>query len=215
MRWIERLDEAPTDLGQAVLWVVPPEAVDPAGAHATPEDLADAAPLGPERGAARLARRRLLRALAARVLAVEPHTLGFERSRVGSVRLTSPTCAYASVAGRDGWAMVAIGPRPLGVDLEAAEPEPSLPLDLLHPDERDRLTRLGAAERGAAFARLWVVKEAYAKASGVALETVLKSLEPTRQSFAAEVRRCAEMFAAAVEQARSAPAAAARSGSLG
>lgn len=173
--WIERLDELEPGRGlaEAVAWLASPEVAEREAARSAPMDLADAAPLGPVRGAARLLRRGLLRALAARLLSCQEEDVLFERGEQGGVRLLAPSPAYASSAGRGSWSVVALGPVPLGVDVELATPEPPLPIDLLNPGEQASLAALPPAERPAAFARLWVTKEAYAKAIGQPLEAVL------------------------------------------
>ena len=177
MRWIERLDEAPTGLAEPLVWVSRGLAADmmaDGAAHAArPAELAEAAGLGAERGARRLVRRGLLRALAARVLAVHPDAVKIVRDPGGGLRIVGPEPLYVSHAGRGEWAAVALARTPIGVDIEEAEPAPPLPLDLLHPLERERLAALSDCDRAAAFARLWVVKEAFAKASGRGLDGVL------------------------------------------
>lgn len=177
MRWIRSLDEITPGRGldEALVWLVSPSLADGAAARATREDLADAASLPPRRGAERLLRRRLVRALAALAFDIEPASVGFARAEDGTQSLVAPACAYCSVAGRDGWSVVALGPRPLGVDVECAAIAPPLPIDLFEVSEQLAIHALPIAERAEVFARLWVAKEAWAKASGRPLEAALKS----------------------------------------
>lgn len=146
-------------------------------ARATPQDLADAAALGPERGAARLYRRRLLRAFAARTLAVHPDAVGIARNDSGGVAITGPTPLFASVSGRDGWTALALSEHPVGVDVESRPAETPLPLDLLHPRERDHLRGLEGAAANLAFLRFWTAREAYVKATGAGLPIELSRIE--------------------------------------
>lgn len=177
MLWIERLEDAPDGLMQPLVWTTP-ELASTVGATAA--DLADAVGLGPEQGARRLARRWLLRALAARTLGVHPEAVAIVRDPAGGLRITAPEPLFVSHAGREGWTALGLARCPIGVDLESAPPLLALPLDLLHPEERARLAALPAADQPRAFARLWTVKEAYAKASGRGLDTVLAQA-PTRE----------------------------------
>ncbi|MEV4947176.1 4'-phosphopantetheinyl transferase superfamily protein [Streptomyces sp. NPDC053755] len=108
----------------------------------------------------------------------------------GRVRLTREPCrACASCDGSHGrpvtedgpvhfslshggdLALVALGPVPLGVDLEPL-PSPRTVRAItgqLHPDEVAELAALPRSARPAAFARAWVRKEAYLKGLGVGL----------------------------------------------
>lgn len=181
MRWIDDLDqiERGSGLGEAVVWLASPDVAARQAAHPMTVDLADAASLGRLRGAARLLRRSLVRALGARALGADPGALRFERTE-GATRLVAPFTGFVSGAARDGWSLVALGPRPLGVDLERRTPEPPLPMDLFHPEERARLAALSETERSEAFARLWVAKEAHAKAATLPLDAALQAPAPER-----------------------------------
>jgi phosphopantetheinyl transferase len=185
-----------------------------AEAQANPADLADAAPMGLVRGAERLLRRRILRALAARVFRVSPGEVGVARAEDGRPYLTGPTTTFASVGGRDGWAVIGLGPTPIGVDIESGRPKGPLPLDLLHPSERQGLEPLLEPALAEAFARIWVVKEALAKAAGRPLQSVLSEaharppngchaeIDWNGHTIGAEFRREHDMVIAAVVLAR-------------
>ena len=188
MRWIERLEEAPRDLSEPLVWVVRLDGAEAQAAEVRPADLADAAALGSARGAERLIRRRLLRALAGRALGVHPDAVIVERNTAGAPRIVAPEPLCVSHAGRAGWAALAIARTRVGVDVDLAAPESPLPLDLLHPDDRARLAALPAPALPRAFAELWVVKEAYAKASGLTLDAVLAGYPVrTREDGRAEI----------------------------
>lgn len=177
MRWIRSLEETAPGRGldEPLVWLVPPGSADEAAARPTREDLTDAASLGPHRGAERLLRRRLTRALAAVAFGVDPASVRFLRAEDGTQSLVGPASAYCSAAGRDGWSVVALGLRPIGVDLEWGAVEAPLPTDLFSTSEQRALALLPIAERAEVFARLWVAKEAWAKVTGASLEAVLKS----------------------------------------
>lgn len=141
---------------------------------ATAADLADAAELGPARGAERLARRRLLRGFAAEVAGVHPDAVAVERLGTGQVRITAPEPRYASLAQRGPWVALAISEVPVGVDVETCPAENPLPLHLLHPDERREIE--AATDPGALFLRFWTAREAWLKAQGRGLDVELGAL---------------------------------------
>lgn len=116
------------------------------------------------RAAARVRHLALFRQLTAASLHQPPDMVRLEHDDRGQPRVTEPSPHFLSAADRDGWTLTAIAGLPVGVDVEAAEPEAPLPIDLLHAAERRRLSSLAPADRTVAFARLWTAKEAYAKA---------------------------------------------------
>jgi 4'-phosphopantetheinyl transferase len=113
-------------------------------------------------------RRGVARAVLARQLGLDMAALAIEHETAGRPVLAGPagTGLHLSLATRGGVVAVALGTRPLGVDVEAVAPRAEPPLALLHPDERRPLQRLAADARPLAFARLWSAKEAYVKALG-------------------------------------------------
>ena len=141
-----------------------------APAHATPDDLADAAVLGPEGGAKRLMHRRLLRAMAAEFLDVHPDQLRFHREPSGLVRITEPQPLYASIAARGVWTALAIAPHPVGVDVELYPPDRDPPFDLLQQLEQDVI--LADPDPAGRFLRFWTAREAYLKADGRGLSVM-------------------------------------------
>lgn len=197
MRWIRSLEEISPGRGlaEALVWLVPPGLADEAAARATREDMADAALLGARRGAERLVRRRLARALAARALGVDASGVRFQRAEDGAQSLVAPAAAYVSASGRDDWCLVALGLRPLGVDVERASPEPQAVDKLFDISEQLKLMTLPHAERAEAFGRLWAIKEAWAKAARAPLDQSLKRSTQER----ADVRRVEDVVVAAIE----------------
>jgi len=81
------------------------------------ETPADRAELG-SGGAARLFRRRLLRAELAQRWTVHPDALRFHRAPSGQVRVTAPRTAYLSAAQRGDMIALAVSEAPIGVDIE-------------------------------------------------------------------------------------------------
>ena len=158
IRWTRDL-EAVTGLDEAWAWPVRLDSSEVArtlaGSPARACDLADAALLRqPDAGARRLLRRRLLRALVARALGRPVEAVRIGRSADGAPETDG---GFVSIAARGGWALLAVGPAPVGVDLEVRGGEP--PPDLA-----------GCVEAPWAA---WTAREAYAKAAGVPLDDAL------------------------------------------
>ncbi len=158
IRWTPDLEEV---AGLEVAWAWPVRLDSPeaarilAGSPARACDLADAALLRqPEAGARRLLRRRLLRALVAQALGRAVDEVRIGRSADGAPETDD---AFVSIAARGDWALLAVGPVPLGVDLEIPGDEPP-------PDFAGCVEAPWAA---------WVAREAYAKAAGVPLDEAL------------------------------------------
>ena len=154
MLWIERLEQAPCALAEPLAWVA---------AHAeaaawplpppTPDDLADAALAKREGGGPRLLRRRMLRALVARVFDLHPETVRFTREPTGAPGLAGLD-AYISTSGCAGWSAVALSPDPVGLDIEAGPPHAALHRwTLLEATQKTR--GRGLAEGGAPAGRSW------------------------------------------------------------
>lgn len=153
-----------------------------AQARATAEDLADAAALGPARGAVRLRRRRLLRALAAEVLEAHPDAVRFERLADGRTRILAPRPLYSSVAGRGGWTALAVASDPVGVDVELWPPEPGPPLALLHPLEQAEIS--ASVDPARVFLHFWTAREACLKADGRGLSVAPEQVRAARRDDA-------------------------------
>ncbi|WP_327303443.1 4'-phosphopantetheinyl transferase superfamily protein [Streptomyces sp. NBC_01298] len=78
---------------------------------------------------------------------------------------------HFSLSHSDRLALLAVGPVPVGADVETL-PEASAVAELagqLHPREAAELEALTPEERPAAFGRLWARKEAYLKGLGIGL----------------------------------------------
>jgi hypothetical protein len=155
MRWITRLDEA-CGRPEPCAWIVSLEDETAQRDAAAPcaADLAHAAATrAADGGAARLWRRRLLRALAARRLGAHPDEIVFAPGEPRPARLLSPAPLFLSGASRGPWTVVAVGPEPLGVDIELTGGD----IEALGGPPEDALRR-------------WTAAEAYVKASGCSLD---------------------------------------------
>ncbi len=148
-------------------------------ARATEADLADAAKLGPEHGARRLYRRRLLRAVAAEALEVHPDLIVIERQPHGGVRIAGPKPLHASLSGRGEWTALAISDNPVGVDVEIHPPDREPPFDLLQPLEQEAI--LADPEPRRLFLRFWTAREAYLKAQGRGLDVMPDQVRAARR----------------------------------
>lgn len=176
IRWIGELSQV-SGLDVAWVWTV---RLDSAEAHralaaipARPEDLADAAALpAPDAGARRLIRRRLLRGMVALAQGV-----GVERVRLARGPFGAPLAegAHISAAARGDWAVLAVSPAPVGVDLELADGEAPPPIEGFAPSERSLIA--GAADPSSALWSAWVAKEAWAKAAGDSLDEALSAVQ--------------------------------------
>lgn len=124
---------------------------------------------------------------AAGEIAIDHHSAGqprLARPRAGSLRL--------SLATRAGLVALALAERPVGVDVELADPAGTIPREILHPDEQLMLDATAAAMRPLAFARLWAAKEAYVKALGTGFARPPESFAvsfPAPDGFRVEDRR--------------------------
>lgn len=113
-------------------------------------------------------RRGTARRLLARQLGRSDEDIVIAHDPAGQPLLTQPgaTGLRLSLATRAGVVALALAPRPVGIDVERVEADGTLPFDVLHPDERERLAMLAPPSRPLAFACLWAAKEAYVKALG-------------------------------------------------
>jgi 4'-phosphopantetheinyl transferase len=72
-----------------------------------------------------------------------------------------------SISHSHGWIAVALGPDPLGIDVQTLVDE--LPSRVLGPDETAWVESLAGSERRAALTSLWTIKEARGKLAGTGL----------------------------------------------
>lgn len=121
----------------------------------------------------------LLRELLARHLRVPPAELLFRRDPCpacggphGRPSLIEPAAApQFSLSYSADLILVAIAPRPVGVDVESFPrvSDADAVAGLLHPLERAQVSAAAEAERAAVFTRLWARKEAYLKGVGTGI----------------------------------------------
>ena len=121
----------------------------------------------------RLLRRRVARALAARTgvargLGLDATAFAITTDALGAPWVEPARAGlHVSFAHRQDLSAIALGPTPIGVDLEPDRDRLDLPLALLHPAEAKELMALPEERRCRAFLKLWTLKEAYVKALGV------------------------------------------------
>ena len=125
------------------------------------------------------ARRASYRRLLGDALGVPPATLRFTVGAHGKPALARGDAEFSS-SHSGAWAMLALAPRAVGVDLEATHPrldDPALHARVLAPGEAAAFATLPAPERAAAFVRAWTLKEAVAKALGEGLSREVAGLD--------------------------------------
>lgn len=113
-------------------------------------------------------RRRVARAIIATQANLAEADVVIDHDARGRPLLAHPagTGLHLSLATRAGVVAVALAHHPVGVDVERVDPLLALPLEALHPREREALLSLSEAARPLAFAQIWAGKEAYVKALG-------------------------------------------------
>lgn len=141
-------------------------------------DLADFA-AAPDAGH-RLLRRRLTRALLARLAGIPAESILFGRTPEGAPTLLSPKGWHMSVAGRAPLCLIGVARDAIGVDVEPVDAAPPL-WDMLTPREAAALDALTKAEQPRAWLRRWCAKEAHAKRLGFA-----RRADPTAIETSAE-----------------------------
>jgi 4'-phosphopantetheinyl transferase len=145
----------------------------------TPAELARAARLRqPGDREAYLAAHVALRQLLGRYLGLPPRELAIDREPCpgcggphGRPRVPGSPVQF-SLSRTEGLAVLAFAPGPVGVDVEPVPRSPARVARVasrLHDREQAELLALPAGRRPAAFARVWVRKEAYLKALGTGL----------------------------------------------
>ena len=111
------------------------------------------------------------------MLDVSAGDVEIERLSSAGQRIVAPRPLFASLAGRGDWIAVVVAVHPVGVDVETLPVDQPMPLDLLHPREREAVLGIPEPDRGVAVARFWTAREAYCKATGRGLPNDLASIE--------------------------------------
>lgn len=128
-----------------------------------------------------------LRHLLAAYTGGAPAAIAFELGERGKPFLAGHPVEF-NLSHSGDWGVVAIGRRPLGVDVERMKPIREF--DLLveryfSPDEQRQMAAFDPADRIAAFYRAWSRKEAFMKATGEGLHLTTTSFTVTLAAEAA------------------------------
>ncbi|MBN9456865.1 MAG: 4'-phosphopantetheinyl transferase superfamily protein [Bosea sp.] len=132
-------------------------------------------------------RRRTACTILARQLGCSEAEIAVAHDEAGRPWPTGPGTSglHLSLATRAGAVAVALAERPVGIDIERAEPDGAIPRAMLHGDEWRALQAIAPEHRPLAFARLWAAKEAYVKALGTGFARPPESFAVTLLSGAA------------------------------
>jgi phosphopantetheinyl transferase len=124
-------------------------------------------------------RENLPRALAARALASPPGDVEVRHPEGRPPLIARPAGSglHLSKASRGAVMAVSVAASPVGVDVEQVDADGEIPWNVLHSAEAAMLLAHDGPARARAFARLWSLKEAYAKALGVGLSREPSSYE--------------------------------------
>jgi 4'-phosphopantetheinyl transferase len=121
-----------------------------------------------------------LRRRVARALLAAASGRPAERFAISTTESGAPVVAGGpfriSFTTRHPLSAVALAPGAIGIDIETIIPAEAIPWNMLRADETAVLKALPEGEQGAAFARLWAAKEAYAKALGLGFRLEPESL---------------------------------------
>jgi phosphopantetheine--protein transferase-like protein len=165
--------DAPLAAERTQIFLLPLSAAAGEEASLPPTDTerAEAEALAPPLRTSFLARRRLLRRALALRLGIAPADLLIAKDANGAPRITSARePVFVSLASRGELVAIGISDRPVGVDVELIDensPEPAW--NILHPREREWLSKQSPETRPESFLALWCAKEAYLKAIGLGL----------------------------------------------
>lgn len=180
---VARAPSAASTAASTAVWLVDTDEQDGAAARLAPEVLDPAE----HRRAAAFAREKDRRRYVAAHVALRVllgSWLDLAPGRVRITRAPCPSCGgphgrplsgdgpvHFSLSHSDRLALIALGPVPVGADVEALPPESAVRelAGQLHPREAAELAALAPEERPAAFGRVWVRKEAYLKGLGIGL----------------------------------------------
>lgn len=125
--------------------------------------------------------RGILRSILAKYLDTAPGELQFLYNAYGKPELPAgDRLLHFNLSHAGEWALVAIAPAPVGVDLESLRPLSNLERLITHclsPQEQHHLSNLSTPEKKLAFLQLWTCKEACIKAVGKGLSIPLAEVE--------------------------------------
>lgn len=127
-----------------------------------------------------LASRWLLRKVLARCTGASAHALEFQRTDKGKPYLAHSDIQF-SLSHSGHWALLALGRAELiGVDLEQIKPARNftgIAEHYYHPAELIQLQALAEHQQADYFYRLWTLKEAFFKATGLGISAGLEKLQ--------------------------------------
>lgn len=142
-----------------------------------------AAYASPVERARRVTARVLLRRVLGVVLGLRPEDVHIERADRGKPAVADGSVHF-NLSHSGGLVVIAVGPRPLGVDVERAASAAAFPMTaasrLATAAERRALLGLGGPARAAEVLRFWTRKEAVGKARGLGLDDDLCTLDAWR-----------------------------------
>lgn len=114
-----------------------------------------------------------LREVLARYLGCEPARIALGQGQYGKPELLGqePPSLHFNLSHTRGLLVLAVAGSPVGVDVEAHQPRDiqALSQRFFSADEQQALSRIAHPWRLACFYRLWTLKEAWVKASGIGI----------------------------------------------
>lgn len=146
----------------------------------SPEEAARAARMAtPDLRARAVRRRRFLRAVLARRLAVPPASIEIVAEARGKLRLADEPGLHFNMSHSGDLTMVALGAHPLGLDIERAKTFSHFAALVRHAcSPREQAVIAAATDPVAAFLDRWVLKEAVLKCRGTGLVEDLPRVDP-------------------------------------
>ena len=121
------------------------------------------------------------------------HPLSLSIAEGGKPFLPAQPEIYFSLSHSSGWAVCALSDRAVGVDIERREPgRRDVAQRFFHQDEIAYLNSLPPRLREDTFYSLWVLKEAFVKATGSGLNLPLRSFCVNIQNEAQPTLQCDE-----------------------
>ena len=132
-----------------------------------------------------------LRHCLATVCDTRPEQLRLVVGEFGKPALDGNHAPFFNLSHSGDWALLAIGPQPVGVDIEAliARPSERLARQVLNEDEFAQWSALAEAQRSPALTAAWTAREALLKADGGGLRWDLQRARlPSQLPGWAEIR---------------------------